>query len=180
MKEKEIKKLQNEYEKYYARSKRAGKFANSVGLKAWSADSSWVSDSDSRKPTMYIPDAIRYSILGNIFVSPFILLFSGFPRSIMYSLAKRNEDRNFQKAHMFLDEKNKLINVEEETQDDATLKERIKVVENKNLETAEEKIEETQTVEDVAQSEQVSSKQSEEVESKEQLPTNEEKNDLVM
>ncbi|MBR4124189.1 MAG: hypothetical protein IKR12_01320, partial [Clostridia bacterium] len=134
MEEMTINRLQKEYNKYTKRAKRAHKFANFVGLKGWSPDSKWVSDSDSRKPTMYIPDAIRYSILGNIFVSPFILLFSGLPRAAMYSIASAIEGRNLKKAHIYSERREKLIKLEDDRQNDPSISERAKVVENNRKE----------------------------------------------
>ena len=145
MDKKEIEKCEKRYNRYYARAKREGKLMDFVGLKGWSADSTWVSDTDSRKPTMYIPDAIRESVLGNIFVSPFILLFSGFPRASIYSILSRNQRRNYQKAQACKDRKEELLNSETENQVDSNIEERIKVVEGQREKETLNKVDAEQT-----------------------------------
>ena len=94
---------------YSYRAHKASRFADFVGLKGWSPDEKWVSDSNSRKPTMYIPDVITNSALGNILVSPIILLTSGFPRAFMYKMARRMVRENSIKMNDCIIERQNLI-----------------------------------------------------------------------
>lgn len=169
-----------EYNKYAKRAKRAHKFANFVGLKGWSPDSKWVSDSDSRKPTMYIPDAIRYSILGNIFVSPFILLFSGLPRAAMYSIASAIEERNLRKAHIYSERREKLIKLEDDRQNDPSISERAKVVENKRKEKLAKNVKESKTTETAPQEAELEHVEEKEEAQSNKIQSSENKKDMVM
>ena len=180
MKEMTINELQKEYNKYSKRAKRAHKFANFVGVKGWSADSKWVSDSDSRKPTMYIPDAIRYSILGNIFVSPFILLFSGLPRAAMYSIASAIEGRNLKKAHIYSERREKLMKLEDDRQNDPSISERAKVVENKRKEKSAKNVKESKTTETATQEAELEHVEEKEEAQSDKIQSSENKNDMVM
>ena len=180
MEEMTINELQKRYNKYTKRAKRAFKFANFVGVKGWSPDSKWVSDSDSRKPTMYIPDAIRYSILGNIFVSPFILLFSGLPRAAMYSIASAIEGRNLKKAHIYSERREKLIKLEDDRQNDPSISERAKVVENNRKEKSAENVKESKTTKTATQEAELEHIEEKEETQSNKIQSSENKKDMVM
>ena len=135
MKDKVMIKLQKMHDRCSARATKANKLANRVGLKGWSADSTWISDTDSRKPTMYIPDKIKNSILGNIFISPFILLFSGLPRAAIYAMATKSYHKNFDKANECSLTIESLNDAKKMLFSDDLMQERINIVENKNLES---------------------------------------------
>ena len=180
MEERTISRLQKKYNKYTKRAKRAHKFANFVGLKGWSPESKWVSDSDSRKPTMYIPDAIRYSILGNIFVSPFILLFSGLPRAAMYSIASSIEGRNLKKAHIYSKRKEELIKLENDRQNDPLILERAKAVENNRKEKLSNNVKESKTTETAPQEAELEHVEEKKETQSNKIQSSESKKDMVM
>ena len=188
MKEMTINELQKKYNKYSKRAKRAYKFASFVGLKGWSPESKWVSDSDSRNPIMYIPDAIKYSflreakysILKNIFISPFILLFSGFPRAAMYSIASAIEGRNLRKAHIYSERREKLMKLEDDRQNDPSISERAKVVENKRKEKSAKNVKESKTTETATQEAELEHVEEKEEAQSDNIQSSENKQDMVM
>ena len=180
MKEMTINELQKKYNKYSKRAKRAFKFAKFVGLKGWSPDWGWVSNPDSRKPTMYIPYEIRYSILGNIFVSPFILLFSGLPRAAMYRIASSIEERNLKKAHIYSKRREELIKAEDDRQNDPSILERAKVVENNRKEKSAKNVKESKTTETAPQKAELEHVEEKEETQSNKIQSSENKKDMVM